>query len=257
MSRNKRKPFRKLSVAQHNKEATVIINKYQDFLYKTALNCFRGNSFLGLQIDDLIQEGCIGIFDSIPYWNPALKTSAATFALYYARFYMLNAIRDKSSIIRFPTYVADMAHQYNTILREKGYKQASQFLVGNQTTLSTYMALKNGASPYVMFEGEEIDITAELSDSRSFLLEDRVNFTALLHAAAITNPIHYYVAYMRYRGYTLVHIAKVLGLTKERIRQLGGKVIDQIRHFFKGNPAYKSQFKESLITSNDNPSLLG
>jgi RNA polymerase sigma factor (sigma-70 family) len=62
---------------------------------------------LGLPLDDLVQEGSIGLLDAIDRFDPGYGVEFSTFAGWRARAAILNALTDRSRLVRLPKQVVE------------------------------------------------------------------------------------------------------------------------------------------------------
>jgi RNA polymerase primary sigma factor len=62
---------------------------------------------LGLPLDDLVQEGAIGLLDAIDHYDPGRGASFETYARFRVRRAIRNALTDKARLIRLPKQVVE------------------------------------------------------------------------------------------------------------------------------------------------------
>jgi RNA polymerase primary sigma factor len=62
---------------------------------------------LGLPLDDLVQEGCLGLLDAFVRFDPGRHTDFETFARFRVRRAIKNALTDKGRLVRLPKQIVE------------------------------------------------------------------------------------------------------------------------------------------------------
>ena len=68
----------------------------------------------GLPIEDLIEEGNLGLIRAVERFNPEFNCRFSTYAVWWIRQYMSRALISQSKIIRLPVHVVD---EFNTYIK--------------------------------------------------------------------------------------------------------------------------------------------
>lgn len=73
---------------------------------------------LGLEVDDLIQEGTIGLMTAIMKYDLAKGCKFSTYAIWWIKQAVIRAIQNDGHTIRLPVYVGDLLYKYKVLQRE-------------------------------------------------------------------------------------------------------------------------------------------
>lgn len=80
-------------------------------LIRSIARRFRGRE----EMEDLMQEGYLGLSAAVDHWDPAGGASFATYAAYWIRRQMQAYVRDKSGIVRLPAHFQDTVREYERL----------------------------------------------------------------------------------------------------------------------------------------------
>lgn len=164
----------------------------------------------GLDLDDLIMEGNIGLLKAIEKYNPTLDNAFLSFAVHYIRKGITDALNEKSRVVRLP---------FNRIL--EGYKITSN---------STDAKVGND-------EDKDKTFGDMLSGDMNANGYDREDYThkAILHLFNALSPREQKIICMLYgigcREYSMYEVSVKFKLTEERVRQISIECVNKMREF--------------------------
>lgn len=157
----------------------------------------------GVDFDDLVSEGSIALINCIMKWNPEKTPSLVLYAVHDIRKAMQHAIDKEATIVRIPEGEGANIRSIDAPLR-----------VGHTRSLGETMPQKNQ---------RDVSIEADLSFASAELIENISGLTAREREVIIC----YYG--IERPHLTMAEIGEMLGLKRERIRQIRKKAERKLR----------------------------
>lgn len=211
---------------------------------------------------DLVQEGNLGLYKAVDKFDLSKGFKFSTYATYWIRQAISRAIADQSRTIRTPVHVVEAlskisktkAELYQTLGREPSNEEIAEKIEGlTAEKIQTYLdASRNLLSiDKPLTEDDDADMTDIIPDNNSLTPEQIVlnNATkdAVMEILGTLSDREKTVVSMRYGiedgiGHTLDEIGQVLGVTRERARQIESKAMQKLR-----NPMRAQQLKERIM----------
>lgn len=231
---------------QGDETATRKIAEYNLLLVVHIAKSYVGK---GLDILDLIQEGNIGLMTAINKFDYRKGYKLSTYATWWIRQSIQRSIMSSTRLIRIPFYLCEKVNKYTEVMRmmEKELQRTptkkeicEKMNITEEQIKELETALQGTISMNTLI-GDECD--SELGDfiaSDDETIEDQYIKNSLseelIHILDKINltPREKMILLERFgfndnKPKTLEEIAKILGITRERVRQIEAKALRKIR----------------------------
>jgi len=208
----------------------------------------------GVNIQDLIQEGSVGLMTAVDRFDPQRKCRFSTYAHYWIKQSVTRAISDNSRTIRLPVHmndcVAAIQRARNSFYLEHGYNPSEQELSTMLGISEAKLRLAiNSARELISLESPAFVRTAASKDQKLWLemIPDDVARpevkleTALLQEQihrsllAALLPLEREILSLRYGiegrdRRSIEEIGLIFEIPKERVRQIESRALRKLRH---------------------------
>ena len=214
----------------------------------------------GLPIEDLIEEGNLGLIRAVERFDPKFNCRFSTYAVWWIRQYMSRALISQSKIIRLPVHVVDEVNTYlkgkqkfvREFGREPSFDEVADFIDHEFSSFTPSMARLNTMIPLSAGGGGNgggrndengmislEHLADEKSDSPLDILDRDLRLKIILRWLDELNPKERLVITKRFGIYgedpqTLEKIGRQLNLTRERIRQLEKAALNRLKKIVVG-----------------------
>ncbi len=206
----------------------------------------------GLALSDLIAEGNIGLIKAVGRFSPDRETRFSTYATWWIKQSIERAVANQSRIVRLPVHVASdlgrlmrTAKSLNqTLGREPNIDEIAEEMRVNAQDVHNLMELlrKTYSIENTLSDDSGHQLLDVISDERSdrpFTLIDHFERVAEIESwlGTLSSNERRVISYRYGLGgrepMTLDAIGKIMGVTRERIRQIENKSLLKLRRIIK------------------------
>lgn len=201
---------------------------------------------------DLIQYGNIGLIRAVESFNPDIS-SFSTYAWDWIRKYIISGAKKEGNAIKFSIRKLTLINKFKNILMEcyrenrpmYTDKELCEMLGIDLGTLKTVEECANWSFQPISVndKDEEEKIEANIADLDSEIYyeqsEDNIDTHDLLAVLKeVLSDFEYYILYqhvLSQENHSLEDIAQTLGITKPRVWQIEGEVLERVKKYLQND----------------------
>jgi RNA polymerase primary sigma factor len=236
-----------IAIRSHGPEASTAWTRFVTANQRLVWKIARRYQGQGLELEDLIASGNVGLVQAIQRFDPARGNKFSTMAIWWIRQAITRAIEDTGRPIRLPSYlhkaVTMMRKEEARLLEELGRIPTNEELeTATGLPLSQIAVIRQMLNcPRSLSEtlgDDDLILSDTIADEEP--LEENVTenvFSEELDQVlqAILTPREYFVVQHRFglgssHEESLEQVGRVLGITRERVRQIEAGAIAKLRH---------------------------
>jgi RNA polymerase primary sigma factor len=217
---------------------------------RLVVNIARGYLGKGLNLEDLIEEGNLGLMRAVEGFDGTMDTRFSTYASYWIKQSIRRAVMNNGKPIRLPAYMVSLLSKWRratTVLADRLGRAPTDDEVGKALRLSkkklgivTKAIRVNNLTPHsenLEDEGPALDDV--LTDDRNKgaetqLIESDDLDRIFVYLSSLEDReatvIRMRFGLDRYSPMTLREVGENLGLTRERVRQLESQALHKLVH---------------------------
>lgn len=237
--------FEDMAIIKDGEEARQIMIESNLRLVVSIARKYRG---YGVPLNDLIQEGNIGLIQAVGRFNWRKGTRFSTCATLWIRQAVIRAIQAQSQLVKLPTRISEQLHKLNRareiltqeLGREPSARELARFMRMPRTQVEELLNYPHQVSSLdePVDSEEKVTLLDAIEDTSSLNPEEEMTQRALRehidHALNELPENYRTVIKLRYgledgQSHTYEEIGRRLGLSRQRVKQIADVALKRLR----------------------------
>lgn len=220
---------------------------------RLVINIAKKYIHLGIPLLDLIEEGNLGLMKAVDKFNPKRGFRFSTYGAWWIRQGIIRAIAQQGKMVRLPVYVNELLTKWKKTkeqLTQKLHRPPTDEEIAKKLhivrdkieEINLWLSTKTSSLEAPIGEEDENQIqdlveneNAISPDAAVEAVFDKERVGGLLEKMSDRERqvLDMRFGLMTGRTHTLAEVAKKMGVSRERVRQIEEEAIKKLRHFVK------------------------
>jgi RNA polymerase primary sigma factor len=218
---------------------------------RLVINIAKRFMYLGIPLLDLIEEGNLGLMKAVDKFDHRKGYRFSTYAAWWIKQSITRSISEQGKMIRVPVYMNELiskwqktkeqlAHRLNRIPTEEEIAKKLHISQANKEQIKFWFSTKTSSLDAPIDEGGESQVADLVQDDSSTspdaAIEHLMNRERVKHLLNMMSEREKEILDMRFglekqKPHTLAEVAKKLGVSRERVRQIEEAALKKLKSF--------------------------